>query len=64
MSKFRELSYLQHGDYFSYENKIYRVDWDLNEPNNAIRVKDNSIHAIEEFERVKWLENYEKFSII
>lgn len=64
MSNFRQLSYLRHGDYFSHKNKIYKVDWYLEDSNNVIRVKDDSEHYIDEFERVKWLRNYKKLSII
>lgn len=64
MRNFRRLDFLKHGDYFVYRNKIYKVDWNLEDLNNAIRVKDNSEHYIDEFERVKWLKNYKNLSII
>lgn len=64
MSNFRKLSFLHHGDYFSYENRIYKVDWDLDEPNNAILVKSNTPCYIEEHTRVKWLRNYKNLTLI
>lgn len=63
MSDFRELDFLKYDDYFVYKHKIYKVDWSLEDSNNAIRVKDGSVHYIDEFERVKWLRNYKNLSI-
>ena len=64
MSNFRELSFLHDGDYFSFENKIYKVDWGLDEPSNAIHLKTGTYCYIDETIRVKWLKNYEKLTLV
>lgn len=64
MSNFRKLCFLHDGDYFSFENKIYKVDWGLDEPNNAIHLKTGTYSYIDETIRVKWLKNYEKLTLV
>lgn len=64
MSNMRTLSYLHDGDYISYKNRIYKIEWGLPDNNNVICVKNNKPCFIDEYERVKWLRNYEDFTII
>lgn len=64
MSNFRKFSFLHNGDYFLFENKIYKVDWSLEKPNNAILVKNNTQCYIDEDVRVKWLKNYKNLTLV
>lgn len=64
MSKMRTLSFLHHGDYISYNNNIYKVDWSLSDNNNVIHVKTNKPFYIKENEKVKWLDNFKKLHLI
>ena len=54
----RILSYMHQGDYISYNQKIYKVDWTLGDNNNVIHVKTNQHHYINIKEKVKWLKNF------
>lgn len=64
MSNFKQLNFLHNGDYFTYENKIYKVDWTLDESYNVIRVKTEELDYIEPYTRVKWLRNFENIKLI
>lgn len=64
MSSFRRLYFLHNGDYFVYEDKIYKVDWTLEEPYNVIRVKTGKSEYIEEYIKVKWLRNYKNLAVV
>lgn len=54
---------MRQGDCISYNSKTYKVDWTL-EDNNVIDIKNNETFYIEECKKVKWLRNYEYFTLI
>lgn len=60
----RTLSFLHHGDYMSYNKRIYKVDWTLKDNNNIIDIKSNQPCNIDEHKRVKWLRNFNNFTLI
>lgn len=64
MSNFRLLEYLHNGDYFTYQDKIYKVDWTLEDPYNVIRVKNGMPEYIKDCNRVKWLRNYKELTVL
>lgn len=64
MSNMRRLSFLHHEDIISYNGKIYKVDWDLDDNNNVVEVKTNKPQYIDEYKKVKWLRNYNNITLI
>lgn len=64
MSNSRILLNLHDKDYFSYENRIYQIDWSLKKPNNVIRVCTGEPCYIDEYNTVKWLRNYKNLTVI
>lgn len=64
MNSIRTLSYLHHGDYIFYNKRIYKIDWGLDDNNNVIDIKSNKPMYIDEYEKVKWLRNYNNFILL